>query len=263
MLYATAVFPRSCGLCNRLFPWARMELFSRLTRCRILAPRWGTWLKIGPYIRGEKDKRHYFGQFANTGYVGGFRRLVVLARGLRWAESEISNDTVGMEAGIVFFSGYDEWFTPLVGCSHFLAERLNAIAHERVKKTLWSFSKEPFIGVHIRRSDFKQAGCVVSDDWYLRAIRVALERAGEKLPIRIFTDARPTELDGFRSVFPGIEIMPQRTALGDLLLLSKASFLVGTSKSTFSLWAAFLGGQPSFWSESQTSFGIDTGLYVE
>ena len=247
MLYATAEFPRSHGFCNRLFPWARMELFSQRTGCRILAPRWSSWFKIGPYLRGEKDKRHYFQQCSNTGYICGCRRFALLSVFNHIPEH--SALTAGGKDGkyVVVFSGYDGYFSPLSGHSSFLASRLEAIAHARIKMALRLFPDLPFIGVHIRRSDFKQAGLVISDDWYIRAIGAAKELAGNGLPVRIFTDAQPNELNTIRRAFSSVEIMPQRAALLDMLLLSKSTVLVGTSCSTFSMWASFLGGQSNIW----------------
>src|SRR5262249_28756870 len=60
------------GLGNMLFPWARAEVFRKRHGVPMLAPQW-TQFKIGPLLRGERDKRYYTGLFdhSRSKYVSG------------------------------------------------------------------------------------------------------------------------------------------------------------------------------------------------
>ena len=71
--YVYADLPRT-GLCNMLFPWARAVLYARNHSLPLLAPEWVKLGRIGPWLRGERDKRYYFGQFTNEGYIRGLKK---------------------------------------------------------------------------------------------------------------------------------------------------------------------------------------------
>jgi hypothetical protein len=62
------------GLGNKLFPWARAVVFLEENKGKMIAPDWENYIKIGPYLRFEKDKRHYFNVFNNKGYISGFKK---------------------------------------------------------------------------------------------------------------------------------------------------------------------------------------------
>lgn len=114
---------------------------------------------------------------------------------------------------------------------------------------------EPFLGVHVRRGDFRQGGLAIDDAWYIRAVSQALRGAfpdGGRPQIRIFSDAAPQSLRFLAEAFPNVTIQPKAPALLDLLHLSRCAALVGTSRSTFGMWAAFLGQMPSFWHPVET-----------
>jgi hypothetical protein len=46
---------------------------------------------------------------------------------------------------------------------------------------------------------------------------------------------------------PNVQLAGTENAMVDILLLSKASALITSGTSTFSMWAAFLGGMPTLW----------------
>ena len=50
------------GLCNLLFPWSRMIIEAKKKNLTIIPTTW-TSLKIGPYLRSERDKRSYHNFF--------------------------------------------------------------------------------------------------------------------------------------------------------------------------------------------------------
>ena len=246
-LYAYADVGRT-GLCNMLFPWARAILFAHRRHCAVLAPEWTNYLRFGPWLRGERDKRYYLRQFTNAGYITGFRKLAILSKymGRRIEEREFRSDSV--ETGIVVFRGLGCYFKDLAGNEDFLQEELVKIVSPKIICALNRLPRE-FIGVHVRRGDFVSTGQELPLDYYMRGIDFARKRIGSQVPVLVFSDGEAKELNRLRDCCD-VVFMPAAPALHDMLALSRASIIVGTNHSTFSEWAAFLGGNPSIWDKN-------------
>lgn len=221
--------PRT-GLCNMLFPWARAMVWARDNKAKVLAPQWVKLNRIGPWIRGEKDKRYYWGQFSNEGYVRGVRRWLLMH----------------FSKSIEVVSGMGNYFDDIANEAKFLKAELLRIVSKRILAAVEELPCE-FIGVHIRRGDFSTLGLSLGESYYLKAIKRARALAGA-LPILVFSDAKSEELDYLKS-FEDVRIMSSAPAVQDLLSLSRSTVMVATNRSTFSGWAAFLGRMPSIWSK--------------
>ena len=232
-----------CGLCNMLYPWARAVCFAREQGCRVLAPSWTKFNRIGPWLRHERDKRFYLGQLTNRGYVSGVRKWCVLTC---------------FRQQVKVFSGMLGGFKPIVNQVAVVREELERIVHPRIFEQVKSLP-ERFIGVHIRKGDFARIGFSLPNDYYVRAIKIARERCGESVPILVFSDADAEELS-YLKVFNDVRIMPSAPALQDLLSLAKSEILVATNRSTFSGWAAYLGGMPSLWAKDGEVPSVSIGL---
>ena len=219
------------GLCNMLYPWARALCFARDHSCQMIAPSWTSLMKVGPWIRGERDKRYYLGQFTNDGYISGVRKWTTLA----FCKDEVR-----------IFSGKKELFDPIRNDAKFIRDELLRIANPAIRQAVETLPSD-FVGVHIRQGDFVNIGFALSQGYYLRAIDIALERAGRNTPILVFSDGKDEDLRYLRR-YENLRIMRSQYALQDMLSLSKAKILVATNRSTFSGWANFLGGMPSLWS---------------
>jgi hypothetical protein len=263
-LYFYPQLPRA-GLGNMLFPWARAELAAARHGVPMLAPQW-TLPRIGPWLRGERDKRHYLNLFHSKGYVRGPARWWLLATARRITEEEFARDPNGHMAAprrgplLVVFQGYDTLFRDLIGQHRFLHQRIVDILNPRLHAAVSEGSHEPFIGVHIRRGDFQvlapgqrippgQWNWQIGDDWYLGRIHAVREILGSTFPVRIFSDARPEQLEAFRAL-PYVRIMEPQPAIVDILRLAASRVLIA-SGSTFSMWASFLGGPPTLWYPGQ------------
>lgn len=217
------------GLCNMLYPWARAICYAKEHGCRVIAPAWTKFTRIGPILRRERDKRFYVGQFTNQGYVGGFAKMWLLAFG---------GDKV------LRFSGMTDGLKPLIYEAATVKNELIRIANPSYLKALEDLPDE-FIGVHIRKGDFLTIGFSLSNEYYVRAIRLARKRVGD-IPILVFSDGEASEL-AYLNSFANVCFMPHAPALQDLLSLTRAEILIATNRSTFSGWAAYLGGMTSFW----------------
>jgi len=232
-----AVLPNA-GLGNKLFPWARCRVFSLEHNVPMLAPVW-VQLKLGPIARGDRDTRLYHNLFRlrPVGYVSGARAL--------WQRI--------MERDQVVFSGPDEHFAPLTGKHALVLEELT-----RMTQPEWVRRADDVgavaIGVHVRRGDFVQAsqpedfitrGAIRTPlDWYVQAVSAIREVTGKLTPAVVVSDAADAELQDLLQM-ESVRRVETGSAISDLLVLSKAQFLIGSGGSSFSAWAAFLGQMPA------------------
>lgn len=239
MMYVYARLTRT-GLCNKLFPWARAVVYAHETGARIIAPRWVNLMRIGPWIRRERDKRYYINEFTNDGYCSNWF-------GIRPAL-----------CGATVFAGMESYFAPFLTQQPIVKAELRRIVNPKLVAAADEVGSERFIGVHVRRGDFVSGGISISDAWYIRAISVAREVAGD-LPVKIFSDGNLEKLKGITSKVKNSVVMAAAPAVHDLLALSHSQVLVATSRSTFSMWAVFLGQMTSIWCDGKN---VPT-LYVD
>lgn len=249
------------GLGNKLFPWARAVVYQKQIGGKIVAPNWENYIKIGPYLRKEKDKRHYLNVFNNKGYVRGFKKIVVLKSMEKITESSLSesvnvsnNKNKLIELKNFVGSGVVPYFQALHGYSNVIHEELTRITNKKLHP---AEKAENFIGVHIRMGDFsvpkdldeiRNADALyfrLPHEWYILAITQIRKQLNENLKVILFSDGTPDQLKSILKL-PNTELSVGGAAITDLLMLSKANVIVA-SGSTFSMWAAFLGQKPSIW----------------
>lgn len=247
MKYAYPIVGRS-GLCNMLFRWAYAVVYCRTTGAKMLAPQWSNYFRIGPWLRHERDKRYYFNLFTNEGYVKGLLRLLIIVCPFCKKER---------------FEKFGEtFFNPLIGEQKLIRQELERIANPQIISEVRKNCTTPFIGVHVRRTDFSFGKYWFEDDWYVRAIGKALEmcgKQGDEIEIRIFSDSSAEGLKGILKAYHRARLMPPASSLHDLLMLSHSKILVGTNHSTFSMWAVFLGQMPSIWGNRE----VPNRMYVD
>lgn len=246
------------GLGNMLFPWARCYLWCKDHGVPIIAPFW-TKVRIGPYRRREKDKRNYQRFFVHSGYIGGLRRLVLLATHRKVPEDqcEQSLNSLDEDKVIVVFGGMEGWFGQMRSRHAEVLSELRRITKPAYLNT--NFSHMKFIGIHVRRGDFSvptdtrvlrlgKENSQIPLEWYVHAlesIRVAL---GFEAQAIVFSDGSEMELKELLSL-PGVKLC-RGAAITDLLALSQACGMIA-SGSTFGMWASFLGQAPCVWFPSQ------------
>ncbi len=247
-----------------LFVWGRAEVASIIHKMPVIAPQWIKIFRFGPWRRREKDKRYYFHDFVNDKYIGGIKRLILLAFSKRLPEEFLFDPLHHRKCPSVFiFEGFKEYFEPLLLHGDFLHARLLEIANPRIVESVNSCT-EKFMGVHVRRGDFKCVNQVVPTEWYANTCRKIRKHFGLQLKIKIFTDAQRNELGPLLEL-PDSEVVDGNTAIHDLLMLAKSRVIIGTSLSTFSLWASFLGKCLTFWppvSPGVYGYGLHTNQHV-
>ncbi len=237
------------GLCNMLEPWATCYLWSRDNGAKMIAPYW-TKIRVGPYLRGERDKRNYQRLFHHGFQIAGVKRAYLLSTLKRVPIASYHGDQQHRGGVIVEFSGMGS-FSSLIG------------RHTEVKRGLLSITKKkfvpeigekyPFIGIHVRLGDYPAApdpkqpalNYRLPLEWYVSALREIRSTAGSTCEAVVFSDGSDSELKPLLSE-PLVRRSQYRHAITDLLSLSDASVIIG-SCSTFSMWAAFFAQTATVW----------------
>jgi hypothetical protein len=264
------------GLGNMLFPWARCYIWCRDNGIPMIAPRW-TYLRIGPYLRREGDKRNYGRLFRNQGYVRGLRQILLLLTGVRYEEdkrAEVLQKIERHTPSIVSFKGIGDYFSPIKSRHVQVLSELRRITKPVYIKDMLHGQ---FVGVHVRRGDFSvtkdimtlREGYVnyrIPLEWYISILRLIRNSVGWEAKAYVFSDGSVDELSKLLSM-PNTSLFRGGSAIADLLALSRARVMIA-SGSTFSMWASYLGQVPCVWYPGQRrqyviSSNNDPGLEPE
>jgi hypothetical protein len=235
------------GLGNMLLPWADCYLWCKDHNAEMIAPFW-TKLRIGPYVRREKDKRSYHRLFNTQDQTSGFKRLFLLST-VQKCHFEQFDESIrlGKDTIVKFTS---------MNCMERLIGR-----HKEIKRALVGMTRpehlpatcrDPFIGIHVRLGDYalpdhnsRQWTSRLPIDWYVAALHCVRETLGLKLKAVVFSDGHDSELAPLLGL-PNVSRSLYREAITDILALSQASVIIG-SCSTFSMWAAYLNQTQTIW----------------
>lgn len=246
-----ALLPRA-GLGNKMLVWARALVFARLNSLPLYVSGWAE-LKLGPYLRRERSKRQYWGYFSRRGGAGPVRRAFwrLSARIVREPElGKVAMESVPRNTVFRFDtmpSGQD-FFAGLRCHEEMIRAELMAAITPRIRE-MATRTEPPVIGVHVRRSDFREPlpgeDMVGSEnvrtplEHYCSAIERIRAQGGECLPVTVFTDGHPEEVEPLLRM-RNVQLAAPHPDIVDLLLLSRSRWIVVSARSTFSYWAAFL-----------------------
>lgn len=234
---------------NLLFPWTRAVACHANSDGYLISPTWRN-IKLGPWLRGEADKRTYGDLFKHRPLVKWLLDLKMKARRLREISEHEYYESIGVgnptsptsEPTLVVFEGMAGYFSSISGHGDLIKSVL------RQECRISGDQAPAHIAVHVRLNDFVTTAAGANQT-YSRNTRVDLEwyeseiqRIKElyrDLPIRIYTD--DPECPKLRKLasLKGASIVTPTNALVDMLKMSEATHIV-LSNSTFSLWAAFL-----------------------
>lgn len=247
-----ARLPRG-GLGNKLLVWARALVFARQSGLTLYVSGWAD-IKIGPYIRGERSKRQYWGYFKDSAAPGLFRRFMFSYLYSVHHEPDLDSYQATALRNMNQLYLYDavpswrDYFYGLRGHEEYVRSSFLNMIKPRYRKQLLR-QKFPVIGVHIRRSDFRELepgeslgeNCNVRTPiaYYLDVISALRRKAGLPLPVTVFTDGRVEDVADILAL-PDVVMATPNPDIVDLLLLSKSKYLVTSLGSTFSYWAAYL-----------------------
>ena len=239
------------GLGNILFPWASAIVYAKEHNLIRIQTTWRN-LKVGTFLRKERDKRMYFDLFTGKDGVGGLKKFLLL---------NFSNE-------VRYFSSMDKLFEPFKQEHNFVKTELLKIINPYHIEQANNFNVHS-IALHIRMGDFE----VPENEKGLRegawSYRLPLEwyisivdkiRLISDLPVCIFSDATDNELRDILSI-NNCKRVYFGSSISDMIALSRCKVLV-SSASTFSMWASFLGQIPTIWFPGQMRQELITDPYI-
>lgn len=227
------------GLGNLLFPVYRAYQEASQAGEEMVFPQFGQF-KIGPILRFERDKRLYFDLFKN-------RSLGEVYLNAKSVFSVASGRN--FDSDIKVHSGLGNYFYDLNASlvKDFELYLLGRVSNlDLLKRKIDSIGGND-ICVHVRRGDFskdKSAGggmnYQIEDEWYVKAVNALVDRGGAGR-VRVFSDTNDLSQE-FLKKLKCDEVDVSSNAMHSLLIMSKHGTIV-CSRSSFSLWSAFLGKQ--------------------
>ncbi len=220
------------GLANCLFVYARAIALSNRTGAQIIHPTWFN-ISIGPYLRFQKDKRHYLGLFSRNEEISGIRKFFLLNFYPK------SNSLDDQDGGVFYVEGLGNYFEDIIGVNSIVSDYIIAHVRPNLLYRIMNFDFSHCVAVHIRLGDYPQE-LRTPLIWYKERI---LEKKQERdYQFLIFSDGRDDEIAEILSI-NGTERANFGCAISDIIAISKCEFLIG-SDSTFSGWGAYLGQVP-------------------
>jgi hypothetical protein len=248
--YVYAKLPRA-GIGNKLLVWARALVFSRINNMPFFVSNWAE-IKIGPYLRMEKNKRQYFGYFNSENKLSFFRKVILIfvSKTIHDPALESINQK-GQKFSLYKFEkvpSWEDYFKGIRDDRDFIIESFFRMISKRCMNKV-NLSDAPVIGVHVRLSDFRDAK---SDEeigstcnlrtplsYYAEVIKIIRKTFGGELPVTVFTDGHTEEIQRLLEI-PGVKLADKNPDIVDLILLSRSQCIVVSPMSTFSYWASFL-----------------------
>ena len=262
------------GLGNLLFTWSRVIAASEKHNATLIWPTWPS-IKVGPWIRHEKDKRTYIGLFSNkTNMCSGFKKYMKLCFGKKIHTKkldEIDWDNLGKNDIVV----YDDFkLAPGVFQMNFNGTReyrdkiVDIIISSLGKKgrRALAYNAANTISIHVRLGDFDKTtkeldkgknNMRISIDWYVNVVKKLRDAAGWNVPVNVFSDGTDEELADLISL-PDVKRITFGNSIGDIVGLSRSPIMI-SSGSSFSLWARFLGNCSSISYPNQIKDRVHTG----
>jgi hypothetical protein len=233
------------GLGNELFPYLRSLDVAEIDGARLVPPRWFK-LRIGPWLRQERDRRRYWLLFRRPSLSDRFLQVAldIYKAAARISSSRLTPKAVTVESP----SGMGRFFADL----RQNPLRYRTFLEDTARKGSLSVKPErPYVCLHVRLGDFARlpAGPILHTrdnvstpvEWFgttLEAVRPGLSDFG----IYVASDGSDEELSPVLNQ-PGVMRTSANNALDEMLWLARAEGIIG-SRSTFTAWGAFLGEAP-------------------
>lgn len=224
----------NCGLAHELITWARCAAWCERTGATMIAPIWSK-PRLGPWIRGERDKRLYGRFFHDPRMLYGLARIRALLFGR-------------VKVFATEHDGSLPYLPEIRGLGSTLRRRLEQMTRPQYRP---SPSDRPFIAVHVRRGDFfpfsedrlarGEGNIRTPIDWFVDRLVRLREQLGEQTPAVIYSDGTDEDLAPLLAL-PNVR-RSANEAITDLLEMTDAAAIIG-SGSGFSILAALLGNVP-------------------
>jgi hypothetical protein len=207
----------------------------------LISPTW-VQFNLGPYLRKEKDKRHYANIFKPSG-VYGLKKYFLLNTMHSYDESEAASVSEKDNKGVIVVEKLKNRFLPILHDHQLIADRLMDDIYPKHLSNIPT-KKNNAIGVHLRLGDYEPK-LRMSLFWYATTINKIRQQAGQETEIHIFTDGTDEELKPFLKMTNSKRVF-YGSAISDIIALSRYKIIVA-SDSTFSAWGSYLGQVPTIY----------------
>lgn len=234
------------GLGNLLFVYARARVAAQAYGLPLIWPTWPS-LKLGPWLRRERDKRLYAGLFQNrTGMVGGLKKQALLRFARKLPREALGRDELP-ERAVVLFDDFRMDFEGLIPHRDLLRADIFENLSPKSRAGLADDYRHA-VNFHVRLGDFTadpaalrrgENNVRIDIEWYAAVARALRALLSERVTFNIFSDGDDGALAPLLAV-PGARRRHYGSAMADIVALSRAPLMVA-SGSSFSLWARFLG----------------------
>jgi hypothetical protein len=272
-MIVSAQYNRHTGLGNKLFPWSRAKIFANEKNIKMVSPLW-----FSP--RGAAITR------GGINYNNALRKIWLL-RNFTSDEDEVqpfnyllkyraykrmmvdhlpmARDYNGNECHIIFKWNSCHNYIDIYNKAEFILNTLFRIIPDKECKMIEKYSKESFIAMNVRcGNDFiepysnENGYRKTSLTWFKNSLQEVRRIYGD-LPVLIVSDGGIKQLCPLLQI-PNVKLVSTKTAIADLLILTKSSVLMASGNSSFSAWASFLGGMDTFSAKSTpfTNFHINS-----
>jgi hypothetical protein len=255
-IYALGVTGRF-GLGHGLLAWARSVVWARQNGASVINPNW-LQVRVGPYLRNERDKRFYFKLFRSGNQVGGVQKLRLLLRARRvriedWTD-EHRKAATNRDMVVEFHNAVGDnekiFFHEIHGHQDLVR---SALMDMTKSKYLPATSELPHIAVHIRGGDFaapKSNDQLTSGgqnlripvSWYAEMITGIRSISSFQVPVIVYSDCADNEISEVLKLSHTVR-SNQTESITDMLAIANATLLV-SSGSGFSRWGSYLGQVP-------------------
>lgn len=241
------------GLGNLLFPLSRAIIGAQLHGGALIYPTMRQ-IKVGTLLRRERDNRTY-GNILRPRTIAEWRDWITAKRLSKTDEQKFvqieSHSDKTLSQQTIQYRGMGRYFHDLQGNSHVIRAWIddNAIFDGTVD--------EPYdIGIHVRLGDFlpesnqsDHHSVRQSLDWYSEAYSYLIKTYNlQNCRTFLFTDEDPEGTAQSLNI-ENLELDPANNAITSISNLSKARYII-TSRSTFSMWAVYLGQANAVWGKS-------------
>jgi hypothetical protein len=229
------------GLGNLLFPVCRAFLAWKKDGGVFIYPTWRQ-LKIGPYLRGEVDKRSYGNLFRKRTFLDWLNLIKAKVSSLF-----LLNSVVPFE--VIKYTGLGNYFHDFSDSRYEILSFINQIMRGEASDSRSDICIHVRTGDFIKTPDFDQGGHSIQSErsWYITATRFAISNWDLENPkITIFSDGCVNDIKSQLENYGVVRVDQSENALEALLHMSRCEILIG-SRSTFSGWASYLSDAITIW----------------
>ena len=269
--YVMPIIP-AAGLGHLLFTWAEAYRISLREKFDFIHPHWFR-IRIGPYIRREKEKMIYRSIMKTPDWgVHPLKGRYIAAFSKKYTTLKELNENCGV---LVIKDDRPHSFEGLFKIKEEIKGALYSIS--KIDPNLESYLKRPFICVEYRSGDYRwlakrngffnlsireqretQMRAFTGLDFFIDVVVKLRDIAGWEVPIVLSTDAYDYEVKEFMDL-GGVTLAQSDSSLLKLLDMSKAAVTV-IGSSNFAAWSWFLGNGFAVFPKGRSEFLYGLGL---